>query len=773
MVPGAKRPGGDPHAAGGGVAAGAGDEQREPGELSPSSRPDPGDGHQPGAGPEFVGPPASEPDPRSAGARARDEADQPGDEERGWRQNEIHDAVRDALYTLGSIGSRTSGVTIVAKKATFSGPVVGGDIGVTGQGDGSALLWSVSKPMVTAISRVYVQPRGYAELQSALDRDHLLPLFAPARWGSTTTAIELLSRLSAVHELKFGGALSALPVEGLPRECGFFLERLAAAQLADLRERELAGLAERLASRGNRLVAIIDPAARLPDHAVHRRAKALQAPPPPLEFVISHLAGLLPSRERAEEFLAGHGLDSWLREMAPDTFDAGLLVELARDLAGAAAQSCTVEDVMVRFRERSHQDVDAWLDEVTDLDQRATIVSFTVLSGMPYDAVGRAATRLEQAWRSEDAGTGAVPPRMRRTRSVRLSAARAKITRELRNTRYGVAELEIASFVDDRYPARLLYHLWHEHDYDRDLIMDWLKAVAEDVEGRVRIRAAGAIGFLAQYAFDTVRREIIVPWAGSGDGDSRERAVAALAFPARHPETAARTVRLVLDWSEHAGNPLRLSAARALGTSVGAILSDGPDERLTELAEKAGPQLAIALGDSVAELLSEANPVRQLELLRLLDGWAAQTRAGRQVAGVWGFLETAQRLWTSVPAEDGSARCPILLWLATEGSRDGHAEEAAVRGAIREVIARCWGRVLLAPGADLAVHRVLRSWAGAAERAPQLRVALVGLLVQVASSRRLVDVLASHARSWRDGRALAPDLAQRLLAALHKGGTVP
>ena len=168
--------------------------------------------------------------------------------------------------------------------------------------------------------------------------------------------------------------------------------------------------------------------------------------------------------------------------------------------------------------------IEDWLDGITDFDQRATVVALAALDGMPYDAVSRVATMLESAWREDQGGNGTPPGRVRRPRKARLQAARARITTEVRRTRYGVAELEVAAFVSAGYSGRVLEHLWREHDYDREIILNWLNAVAKDAEGRVRTRAASAIGFLARLAFDTIRRDVVVPWAGSGNGDERERA---------------------------------------------------------------------------------------------------------------------------------------------------------------------------------------------------------------------------------------------------------
>ncbi len=116
-------------------------------------------------------------------------------------------------------------------------------------------------------------------------------------------------------------------------------------------------------------------------------------------------------------------------------------------------------------------------------------------------------------------------------------------------------------------------------------MLDWLREIGDDVGGRVAVRAALAVGHLATFAFDTVRRDVIVPWAGSSAGDERELAAVALALPARDPGTAGRAVRLVAEWSWRKGGAARITAARALGTSVGPVLNGGPDAGLTRLAK--------------------------------------------------------------------------------------------------------------------------------------------------------------------------------------------
>lgn len=732
-------------------------------------------GTPPGAAEKATGVPAGSGTDTAGGATAdaRDE-DQPGDDNRARLQDEIRSSVADGRTAFGN---RSSKVVILGDKITFEGPVTGGDA-ILAQDRKRPVLCTLSVRTVAETVRVHVEPGGFDDLARAVRQHQVLLLRARRRWGSTTTATRLMSMMKAVHELRFSEPLATLRVEEqLPTESGFILEGLNARQLADVSARDLLELEDRLAKHRGKLIVIIDADTRLPDHAVDRATRPMLAPPPAHDLVASHLAASLGSRTAADQLLVDYKLEKPLRAVEAESYDVRQLVELARDLADVQNGQGTVDEALARFEDRSQRDVEAWLDEITAFDQRATVISLAVLNGMSYDAVSRAATLLEQAWRVDEAGNGRRPPRTRQPRKARLQASRARISTEVRRTRYGPAEMEVVSFVDDSYPARILYHLWHEHDYDRDVVLQWLNTVAEDVEGRVRIRAAMAMGYLGRFAFDTIRRDVVAPWARSGNGNERELAVAALALPVQHPETAARVVRMVLEWSNQSSRALRLSAARALGASVGHAVPGGPDERLAALAKNSDASLATAIGDSIAELLVDADVDRQLGLLRLLDAWSAEGRAGRQRAGVLGFLVVAANIWTTQSVAVGETTWPTLLWLAsaagpaTDVGRVDIDADPAYLTAVREVVARLWGRVLLAPGADHAVRGVLRSWASAAERAPELRPALISLLIEAATTRRQADLLASHARGWRDRRPLAPHLAERLLDVLDRRGS--
>jgi hypothetical protein len=663
---------------------------------------------------------------------------------------------------LSMYGLRTSGVSVAGANVkvgnAFGGDAFFGDmyIGVE-ENKARPILKMLTKRTVTEIRRVYVRPAGFGALGEPITRSGLLLLGTRPRWGNTATAASLLGGFETIYEVHFTGRLADLPVDTLPEGCGFVLEAGDPRILTALTAQDLADLEAGLQAAGSRLVVVTD-VDRAVEHGGRPSWRALEAPPDAYEVTLRHLDDRLGSPEQAAELLDRAGIVDQLKSMAPGTFDVHRLVELAADLAEAARGRGLLADALERFDARADQAVEQWFDsdELAEPHRKALVLALAVLNNMSFDSVSRAAKLLQRRWQDEDPAPAPGIRQRPEPRRQRLKAARARLTDEVRGTRFGAAEMEIASFWDPGYPERLLRHYWQEHDYDRDLMLDWLREVADDVEVAVGVRAAIAVGFLATFAFDTIRRDVIVPWAGSGAGDERELAVAALSLPARTPGTAARTFRLVADWTSRSAEAQRTAAVRALGGSVGAVLDPGPDELLAKLAKGADGNLATAIGDSVGELLAAAEPDRQHALLSMLNDWAGEPRSGRQTAGVLAFLQASFSHW--IRDEDGPA-WPLVLWLA-------HSDPA-----VAAVVAKLWARSLVARDADNGVRLVMRDWALAAERDPAIRAAFVALFAAVPETPRQANLLMIHAEKLRTGKPASPDTARRLLDSLMKVAT--
>lgn len=687
-----------------------------------------------------------------------------GEEDRAYAQTEIRRIVADAMRTYGA---RDSGAYIVGGTVR-TGPVAGRDINIFGQS--KVLFEQVSAARLMEVTAHFVRPGGIDEAATMVAQTGLTVLTARRRWGLTTAALWLLGNArGSVYELRTDELLTRIRADELPEHAAILLDGLSAPQAAALRLPDLQALSHVLAERDSRLVLAIDSQTRV-DASIIGGAVALSAPPDCRDVVRRHVQSALRAQPTAAvdvpALLAQPDVERLLGSVTEANFDILQLAQLGRDLADMMAGRITTEEVESRFSLRSQQTMREWLDGLTEPGLALT-VSLAALHGLPNDAVATAAKRLEDALAAERGGhavRGRPEPR-----HVRLAAARAVVGTEVRRTRYGRSEVEVVRFLDSSHPVDVLHYFWHDYDTYRTVVMRWLSAVADAPEDQTaRIRAATTIGLLACFSFDDVRQQVIAPWAAVDNPDKRERAVAALALPARNPNTRAQVVRMVREWAVDESQYLRLTAARALGISVGEVIEGGPDELLSELAQGADQEMGIALGDSIAELIDETpeglDVGRTRDLLAMVLQWAKDRRGRRDEAGAVAFLEIASTLVTERGTDDETPNTwPTLLALT---DRSWVADEA-----LRESIIEMWAIVMLLPDLDVFVRRILRRWARAAEENEAMRAPFVTLWQDAVQRRpRLATTIMHHAKRWRgDGRDLpdAPEVAARLLHVLN------
>jgi hypothetical protein len=683
-----------------------------------------------------------------------------GDDDDAWGRHTARESIIDGMHEFGVRGS---GVYIAADALYVSGDVAGGDIH---KGTRQAAGLVLERILTTALLEPhrFVLPTGFPGVDPA--PAGLLILRVRRRCGGTTAALRLLANGGdVIYRLRTEEPLSNLEATRLPPDAGVLLDGLSSQQAGRLRDNELHQLHEALVSQATRLVVVVDWEARLTDPTVQRRFRPLSAPLA-RDVVLAHLGHLLRDTLDPESVLGDESVAQMVASIDAETFDIYQLTELAHDLADMAQGQISEEEVASRFGMRARQRLQPWLDEMSNAEL-ATVVSLATLHGLTADAVSRAAQTLEL--QLADAYAERKGQKVRSSRSGRLLTARAVASFEPRRSRYGVSEQEVVRFVDSSYPAQVMRLVWQEFDGDRQLYLDWLRSTAEDVEGAVRIRAATTIGYLGCFSFDEIRREIIAPWARSGNGDERERAVAALAIPARHPNIRAQVISLVRDWSGES-RALKLAAVRALGVAVGEVLpadANGTPTALVmlaELARNADPQLGVAIGDSLAELITDADPHRSTEVLRQLTSWVREPRGGRQTAGAFAFLEIASTLWRERRSDDAAAWWPSLLAMADD------AKESADD---RRLIVELWSIAIRAPGVDRLLQRVVSRWARAAEGDSAMRAAFVELFVEVsACGPRQQNIVIHCARTWHNSKPAAPETAARLLEALVGRGSL-
>ncbi|MEV0648056.1 hypothetical protein AB0I28_22595 [Phytomonospora sp. NPDC050363] len=627
------------------------------------------------------------------------------------------------------------------------------------------LIREVGRQIRADTAAVFVNPGGFPNARVELAAGNLVVMRGRSGWGTGSAAIELLKDRTEIYELPPNLSPSVLPVDRMPRGAGFILKGLDRPHTASLRGRDLRELETRLSEREAKLVLVLESGTRPRDHAAESMVVDLLTPPCSSTVVERHLIRLLGTAGDVCELLDGcRGVFDRIED---ETFDIHLLVELARDLADVARGRITATQACDNFADRRGQDLEDWFESITDLEQCSLVHAVAVFGGLPFEDIVQAAESLLGALRRRlaDKPEAHYPARASRTRRLRAVKARTRWIEQ--RSRYGTGEIEVVEFIDDTYPVRILEQLARLYPEDLDAVLDWLHAMAEESKVQINIRACVAIGYLARFAFERVRKEILQPWARSGRVDKREFVIAALAVLADHPPTTGPTVRLVGDWSRRSG-PLQITGARALGSAVGSAMPDRAERELARLADGADPQLAAAVGRSLRELFELAGPMRRAALLQLLTQWLHESTSGRTRAAMAAFLEMAT-MSTTASTPLSQAKVPLLLALAVPTEDD----EAAVRTArsIRDAVSELWGAALIAPGVDAAVARVLRTWATTAEFHPEYRPVLVGLLTLAADTPRKKRLLGYHVRAWRDKRSPTPFIASRLLTALNPEST--
>ncbi|SDD59304.1 hypothetical protein [Glycomyces harbinensis] len=691
-------------------------------------------------------PPKKEEPPKPSEEDAK-EAEEPDDsdpvgglgDERHFEQVEEYARARGLGHRI--FDGRSSLQVVFAD--SIQGNIVGGDQR-NREGESATGLYAERVPRtgLDELARVLVRPPDWEQMRTALDERHLLVLRGRRGWGRTATAIALLSGLDAVHKATVRGDLAELPVGSLPERSGFVIDD-PGGRLAGLEALDAEMFADRLKKRGSKAVIVVDSRSRPSGKGTGRFTVEMTGPPDPGELVEAHLTERLGTLAAARAALDPESAEL-LRAVTPDTFEAQILAEFAQDLADAEHGPRTAADARDDYHERMKTDVGDWLDKVAeDGGLLALACSMAVFDGLNCEAVQRGAEALEKIRAPRRTETGTEAPGIVK-RDDLFGKIRARTVAETRTGRYGEMDVELAGFVNERYPPQVLEHVWKQYNLKQPLLQ-WLTQMSEDLELSVAVRAASAVGYFARFSFPLVRREVIAPWARSRRANEREFAVVALEMLAQDPARVPQALNLVSEWAAANGGMQRLTAARALGSGVGTVLPGGPDRDLAALAEGADDALALSVARSMRELFAVADPERGAALLSVMERWAGETRKGRRIAAVAGFLECADlRVRTEYRGE--RTVCPALLWLASTSGGFANAEDADPETAerIAKSTAALLAASLVTPQLSAETGAMLRSWVATARRFPALGGELFALLERAAPTHRHENLMKHH-----------------------------
>ncbi|MDT0609849.1 hypothetical protein [Streptomyces lancefieldiae] len=472
-----------------------------------------------------------------------------------------------------------------------------------------------------------------------------------------------------------GGGEGGAGDDGTGPRSGYLLEfslTRPGASVPD--EMDLDGLAAALARRDAFAVVVV-PVGSAADPLLAGRYGALCPPAPTGELLTTRL------RERLEEHGTATGADGaradrlltdaealWNR---PEVTDAVGLKDLrpveaevlASLLAGHLLGDLTYEQLLAGCRSLAARQAQEWFagvdralaapaGEEPDRERPGAAglfhpvafrIALAVLGGASHSAVAAAAHLLtwELSVQSDPDRTPARPLFCDDPRSD-LALSRA----ELRDGRVEVAGAEVPSrliwYRGAALPAAVLSELWDRHFAVRTPVVRWLRLLADDPRSQVWMRAAVAAGELCVRDFDHGYAELIRPLADAATPRRRVFAATALDQAAGHDSHRRIVHKVVGDWSRYGTEPLRWTAAMALGYGNSAATTGDTLDALARIGVRdEGDQLAVA-SFNVVRLL--ALPDAAAVLRRVAD-W---THHKREIYQDLGLVTTVRLALTTV-----------------------------------------------------------------------------------------------------------------------------
>ncbi|MFC9059244.1 hypothetical protein ACFTXB_14465 [Streptomyces sp. NPDC057074] len=623
----------------------------------------------------------------------------------------------------------------------------------------------VPPPVLEEIRATFVAPRGQRELEERLARTAVVLLRVPADLGATTSALRALDRVgkAGVWKLNPEVRLGSLRVDYLEEGGGYFVESLEPEQAAALRPFHLERLSTELRERHCHLVVRLVPGSRsgVREGLDSWLLEADHDPPDTHELVRSHVARHLDA-ERDDPRLAF--LDrADVRGLVDDAGTDGLPLRRIADLAALLSLvgrgQAEVADVRSRFSSEGEDLFRNWFDDEREAGRLPFVLALAVLDQLQEGHVDRAHQLLEQRVRAREGAEGDTRPCVfQEPRRTRLAAARAECYDTVAMTPYGPSPVRALRYLDDGTAPRVLRQVWQEHGEARRLLLDWLGELATDRTRIVRLRAGGALGLLSLQDFDLIRREVLLARAGAEDARHREVVLAALRVPARDPALAPLVSRLVEDWSRPSQpHPIKWTAARALGASVGRTMAARALRLLERLATEPSGVLVPAVVDSVTELFMDPEKDLTGTVLDQLLTWTQTEQTARvqlRDAGIACFLRLCNRVRVEVP--DASMPWPTMLWLVSRDERR------------LDQVATLLHRTLDAPRMFASGYELLRRWVRLTRQDPRLREPLLLLVPAIARTPQDTDALRHRLVDWSADDGGPTETVDLLLVALEE-----
>ncbi|GAA3301705.1 hypothetical protein Dvina_05595 [Dactylosporangium vinaceum] len=526
-----------------------------------------------------------------------------------------------------------------------------------------------------------------------------------------------------------------------------------------------------LSAANARLVVTLSPDIVLADDGLEPYVLDLgDNPVPHRKIVLSHLRWQCSDQETFERLSSDAVVDELIVELEHGAQSCQAAADLARLIIDEHDEGA-VNAARVHERRRRHQDhaFDQWFDRLRAADERSFAIALAVLDGLPYEDVAAAArmlrTRLEVS--QQVVLTGGDKPELRVVRRELmpnpvgrlLDTLRAAERDEVARYEYGTVPVHVVAYRDGSYPLKVIERVWRGYQIQPTLL-GWLHDLIRGRSDRVRFYAASTLGVLCRYSFDYVWTNWLAGWADHEDHRIREAVAYALREPAADAKLVPSVNMVVGACYGDVSSPLsQATAARAFGVCVGQPDATAAIDRLGRLATIDDYDIAVAIGDGLADLiLSDADRMAPTVCAALVEWFGDKSRTR---SAELAFLMLASTLvsWDRDESDGPEVQWPLLLRLA-DTLQD-------LQGPLRAL----WRHLISNSVLHDEANAVLTGWAALAENnRPQL-LALLRLIRSVvrepAPDPRSRRNLARLVKTWTEPRNLNPlPNAQRAMTAL-------
>jgi hypothetical protein len=632
-----------------------------------------------------------------------------------------------------------------------------------GGGEKKIRLNLLSTRLAEEVRNAFVRPKGWSDLHDRFRRQNILLLLGPSSSGRTATAVRLLQAAQAATiwrldpEVDFAELADQLrdersrPDRLRPDACFLVREPSGVGRLTSS---ILHGLQEELGAT-RRLVVTMSSVESIVDDEVQRHVVSLPPAPSLFEIFQSHLRWRLGADTRADELLANEAVRALVDECLTQNGSGTAAAQLAETLFWEPEDEFDIDRVRRRLVRRPVDPFALWFDGLADVETRTFAIALAALDGLPYADVARAAAMLGR--------------RLERTQRVALAPTEDDPTR-VANERL-LRRLDAETFDDDvllalgrvpvtavRYRSKTVAHqvlerAWHGYRM-QEVLLAWLRELADDTSERVRASSCTALGAVATFSFERVWHDVLDDadegLAGDDQPHRREAAAVVVAAVATKEELRPVARRLTNRWRLGDDAKRQATAARVHGLARGPWDRGTTLEILGRLATVDNIHVAVAVGQALVDLIVADREQSLSEIYPAVLAWLDDHK--RAPTSHVAFIVMAANILTYVDGADGAPPTvwPTLLDFATQ-----HAH-------LREPLVRLWHRVLdesaSVQGATAKeAEEVLTGWASRAEIDDDILDAFCRMVRAVAAhGPRTRATVLRMARHWVDPYELAP-----------------